>query len=89
MRFNMQGQEQKFRKMAMAMDLKTPTGEKLVEHLLELNQKIGLPSRLREIGVKPDHIDTLSDLAFADFCHPNNPKPVTREDFKKLYDEGL
>ena len=50
MRFNIQGQEQKFRKMAMAMELKTPTGEKLVEHLFELNQKIGLPSRLREIG---------------------------------------
>ena len=89
MRFNIQGQEQKFRKMAMAMELKTPTGEKLVEHLFELNQKIGLPSRLREIGVKPEHIDTLSDLAFADFCHPNNPKPVRREDFKKLYYEGL
>jgi alcohol dehydrogenase class IV len=28
-------------------------------------------------------------LALADFCHPNNPKPVTREDFLSLYEQAL
>jgi len=28
-------------------------------------------------------------LAFADFAHPNNPKPVSKEDFKALYTEAL
>jgi alcohol dehydrogenase class IV len=44
---------------------------------------------LRDAGVKEQHIGTLADLAFADFCHPNNPKPVSREDFYTLYKEAL
>jgi len=48
-----------------------------------------LPVKLHEIGVKYEHIETLSDLAFADFCHPNNPKPVSREDFRNLYLKAL
>jgi alcohol dehydrogenase class IV len=39
--------------------------------------------------VREEHIETLADLAIADFAHPNNPKPVSREDFKKLYTEAL
>ena len=70
------------------MGLAKKDGAALVEHLFALNQQISLPIRLREIEVKEDHIESLSDLAFADFCHPNNPKPVTRADFKKLYQEA-
>lgn len=89
MRFNIGGQEDRFRKMAGAMKLKEETGEAVVKHLFSLNEKLHLPVKLRDIGVKEEHIETLSDLALADFCHPNNPKPVTREDFKKLYNEAL
>jgi alcohol dehydrogenase class IV len=89
MRFNMEGQEDPFIRMARAMDLKEETGEALVDHLFLLNKQIGLPVKLSAIGVKQEHLDTLSDLAFADFCHPNNPKPVSREDFRKLYTEAF
>src|SRR5215216_2671203 len=89
MRFNQNGLEDQFRRIARAMELKNETGEAVVDHLFRLNQQIGLPIKLRDIGVKKEHIETLSDLAFADFCHPNNPKPVTCEDFKKLYLEAL
>jgi alcohol dehydrogenase class IV len=89
MRFNHAGFETAFKKMANAMELKEANGEKLVEYLFDLNKKIGLPVKLGEIGVKTEHIETLSDLAFADFCHPSNPKPVSREDFKKIYLEAL
>ena len=54
-----------------------------------LNSKINIPHKLSAIGVKPEHVETLADLAIADFAHPNNPKPVTREDFKQLYLEAL
>lgn len=89
MRFNIKGFEGKFRNIARAMELKEETGEAVVERLFALNQQLNLPLRLRDTGVKQEHIETLSDLAFADFCHPNNPKPVSREDFKKLYQEAL
>ena len=85
--FNMPGFEEKFRKIATVMNLNNE--HKIVDHLFELNTKIGLPTKLRDIGVKQEHLEPLSDLALADFCHPNNPKPVTREDFRKLYEEAL
>lgn len=89
MRFNVSGFEDKFRQIARTMDLKDESGEAVVEKLFALNKELKLPVKLRDVGVKEEHIETLSDLAFADFCHPNNPKPVSREDFKKLYREAL
>jgi alcohol dehydrogenase class IV len=89
MRFNAPGLEEPFKRMAQAMRLEVETGDAIVGHLFDLNKQLGLPVSLREIGVSVDHIETLADLAFADFCHPNNPKPVSREDFKNLYTEAL
>jgi alcohol dehydrogenase class IV len=89
MAFNIEGQEDKFKKMAWAMGLKKKSGKELVKHLFTLNKKIGLPRRLHKIGVEAQHIEALADLAIADFCHPNNPKPVSRDDFRGLYLEAL
>jgi alcohol dehydrogenase class IV len=89
MRFNIAGFEDKFRKMARTMELPSDSGEAVVDRLFALNKELGLPTRLRDAGVKEEHIETLADLAAADFAHPNNPKPVSREDFKRLYLEGL
>jgi alcohol dehydrogenase class IV len=98
MRFNIGGFEGKFARIAQVMGLSVePSGETpersagaaVVERLFAFNREVGLPVRLRDIGVREEHIETLADLAIADFAHPNNPKPVSREDFKKLYTEAL
>lgn len=89
MKFNIAGFEDKFRRIARTLDLKDESGEAVVQYLFELNTKVNIPHRLRDIGVKSEHIETLADLAIADFAHPNNPKPVSREDFKNLYLEAL
>jgi len=87
MEFNREGFEEKFRRMGQALQLKED--QDLILFLRELNAKTGIPQRLKDIAVKEEHIETLADLAFADFAHPNNPKPVSREDFKKLYQRAL
>ncbi|MBS1682424.1 MAG: iron-containing alcohol dehydrogenase [Bacteroidetes bacterium] len=89
MEFNIKGFEHKFKKIARALELNEETGDAVVKYLFDLNSKINIPHKLREIGVKQEHVETLSDLAIADFAHPNNPKPVTREDFKQLYLNAL
>lgn len=89
MEFNIAGSEQKFKRIALTLELKEDTGEAVVEYLFNMNVKINIPYKLSAIGVKPEHIDTLADLAIADFAHPNNPKPVSREDFKNLYLKAL
>jgi|SRR5579863_557468 len=89
MEFNIEGFETKFKQIAKALNLPQESGEAVVTYLFELNEKINIPRKLGSIGVRPEHIETLSDLALADFAHPNNPKPVSRDDFKKLYLKAL
>ena len=89
MQFNIKGCEDKFKRIARTLELKKENGEAVVEYLFNLNSNIGIPHKLSKIGVKAEHINTLADLAIADFAHPNNPKPVTREDFKSLYENAL
>ena len=71
------------------MELKDENGIGIVNYLFELNNKINIPHNLSSIGVKEEHLNTLADLAIADFAHPNNPKPVSREDFRNLYSKAL
>jgi alcohol dehydrogenase class IV len=89
MEFNIEGSEEKFKRIAKTLDLKDENGEAVVKYLFDLNTQVGMPHKLRDIGVKEEHIETLADLAIADFAHPNNPKPVTRENFKSLYLKAL
>jgi len=89
MEFNIEGFENKFKRIALTLELKEETGEAVVKYLFDMNSKINIPHKLAEIGVKPEHIETLADLAIADFAHPNNPKPVSRENFKELYTKAL
>ena len=89
MEFNIAGFENKFRRIARTLELKEETGEAVVKYLFDLNAKISIPHKLSAIGVKEEHIETLADLAIADFAHPNNPKPVSREDFRNLYSKAL
>ncbi len=89
MQFNIAGFEDRFMKIAIALALPEQSGDAVVKYLFDLNNKVNIPHKLSDIGVKNEHIETLADLAFADFAHPNNPKPVSREDFKQLYLKAL
>jgi alcohol dehydrogenase class IV len=89
MEFNIAGFEEKFRRIARTLELKEETGAAVINYLFDMNSKINIPHKLRDIGVKQEHIEPLSDLAIADFAHPNNPKPVSREDFRQLYTKAL
>lgn len=89
MEFNIEGFESKFRHIARSLSLNDETGKAVVRYLFELNSRIHIPHRLRDLGVTREHVDTLADLAVADFAHPNNPKPVSRADFKQIYEKAL
>lgn len=65
------------------------TAAAFIDWLSQLQLRIGLPRKLSEVGVTADHIDALADIAIADACHPNNPRPCTREDMVTMYQEAL
>jgi alcohol dehydrogenase class IV len=89
MQFNISGFEDKFSRIASTLRLSENSGDAVVKYLFDLNNRIGIPHKLSDVGVKQEHLDTLADLAFADFAHPNNPRPVSREDFRQLYQQAL
>ena len=87
MRFNYAGCEERFEEMARVMKLES--GIQVVDALFALNEKLNIPTRLRDAGVKAEHLEPLGNLAIADFAHPNNPKPVSREDFRTIVPGSL
>lgn len=89
MEFNYKGFENRFYKMGVALGLGSNSAAKVIPYLFELNNELGLPTRLRDIGVEESHIETLSQLAIEDFCHPSNPKPLAKADFEALYRKAL
>ncbi|MCP4437652.1 MAG: iron-containing alcohol dehydrogenase [Aureispira sp.] len=89
MQFNYEGFEDRFDKMGTALGLGFNAGAKVVDHIFDLNKALGMPTTLSEIGVEKQHIEPLSVLAEADFCHPSNPKPVTKADFENIYTKAL
>jgi alcohol dehydrogenase class IV len=50
---------------------------------------LGLNTRLRDHGVKPEQLDALTSQAYEDPCHRTNAVPISKEDLRKLYEEVL
>ena len=88
LRFNLSAVPERFRIMAQAVGL-DGDGAAFLRWLADLKQRIGIPRGPAEAGVKPEERGRLAELAFADTCHLNNPRPCTPEDFRRLWDEAF
>src|SRR2546426_5318699 len=63
--------------------------ERAIEYILQFLAGLGLNTKLRDHGVKEEHLDALVAQAVEDSCHKTNAVPVSVEDFSKLYREVL
>ncbi len=61
----------------------------LADHVFELNQRLGIPARLRDIGLAPEHGEGIVQNALVDLAHATNCRPVTRGDYEALYTAAL
>jgi alcohol dehydrogenase class IV len=75
--------------LARAAGAKEASAAGFVAWLTELRSAIGIPKTLREVGVREEHLPRLVEIAVADACHPNNPRPVTEPDFRALFTKAL
>jgi alcohol dehydrogenase class IV len=64
-------------------------GKAFVPWLQSLKQQVGIIGRLKDHGVKPDHMKRLVEIATADICHQTNPRPVTAADFQRLFEAAM
>ncbi|PYQ07450.1 MAG: alcohol dehydrogenase [Acidobacteria bacterium] len=88
LRFNLEAVPQRFRILAQTVGL-DGDGEVFLDWLSALKRRIGIPRGPAEAGVKPAERGRLAELAFADTCHLNNPRPVTPDDFHRLWGEAF
>ena len=88
LRFNLPAVPERFRILAQTVGL-DGDGESFLRWLADLKQRIGIPRGPAEAGVKPAEMGRLAELAFADTCHQNNPRPLTPDDFRRLWGEAF
>jgi alcohol dehydrogenase class IV len=86
--FNISSSAERFHVMAGVVGLKHPSPEAFMDWLRDLKKRVGIPATLAEAGV-PRDIDRLSDLAVQDTCHLNNPRPCTRDDFRRIFNAAF
>jgi alcohol dehydrogenase class IV len=87
MRFNLEAAQDKFSELAHVVGAAGP-GD-FVRWLADLKRAIGIAPSLAAVGVKKDQIAPLVDIAEKDICHQTNPRPVTRADFTRFFEQAL
>lgn len=55
-----------------------------IDQIKQLNSRIGIPASLKEVGVKADQFDEITEKAFLDPCHSTNVKACSKSDLREL-----
>jgi alcohol dehydrogenase class IV len=87
--FNVPSVPDRFAKIAEAIGIKPQTGEAFISWLKSWKKELGIPANLKEAKLKSDLIPKLSELAFQDSCHGNNPRICTQKDFEQIFTEAF
>lgn len=91
LRFNAQAASvqdaQRMRKMAHAMELSSTSD--LDQAVLEMNQRLGLPSGLAALGVQPGLFSQIIDGALRDHCHATNPRVASAQDYEAMLEASM
>lgn len=79
--------ENKLMRMAQAMNL--GAGETVVDALKSMNERLGMPKGLAEMGVTASQFDQIIAGAMKDHCHGTNPRVATEQEYRALLEQAL
>jgi alcohol dehydrogenase class IV len=80
----------RYRHIGELFDINEPEiGEALAAHITELVARLGLPTRLSQVGVSEDGIPALVEGAMGDGTTLLNPREMDEEDYAALYKAAL
>lgn len=86
LRYNREALGDKYESMCLTMDL--PADCDLYEHFRNLNERLGLPNHLLDMGVDAVILEAVADAALLDNAHKTNPRPLAKEDYQKILSEA-
>jgi alcohol dehydrogenase len=75
--------------LARYLDLPGHSPESVVEWVLALRKRVGIPHTLKEIGVGEDMIAQAAPMAEIDPPNGGNPPPLTAKQFEGLYRQAI
>lgn len=88
--------KERFRVMAercFDIDVENITDEeavtKVVEAVRNLETRLGVPQHMREVGAKKEDFDVLAKKAYEDPCTGGNPREVTVDSIKELFEKAF
>jgi alcohol dehydrogenase class IV len=83
--------ERRLQRMAHAMGLAgcDDQGNAVAEAVRAMNERLGLPTGLRAMGVTEDLFERVIDGAMADHCHKTNPRIATRDDYRQMLADSM
>lgn len=87
LRFNLEAVPAKFAELAHVAG--AGSAEEFVPWLAKLKRQIGIAPNLAAVGVKREQIARLVEIAERDICHQTNPRPCTRDDFARFFEQAL
>lgn len=85
--FNQSAAPERLADIAVALDGKKD--EQAATIVKRLNKFAGIPDKLSAAGVKAEQIPAMVEQAFEDASHLLNPRSVTKDDLKNLYEKAL
>ena len=86
LRFNFNYCKEKMQ--AIADKLRITKASMLPDRFTRLNEELGLPVRLRELGLTKEELEPLAKKAQEDHCTPTNPRQLEVTDCLQLYTEA-
>jgi len=90
-RFNAQAEsvrkDRRLERMAQAMGL--ASGDDVPEAVRDMSARLGLPTRLAEMGVRRQDFDAIIRGAMADHCHKTNPRLASVDDYQQMLASSL
>ena len=87
MRFNLDTAHAKFAELAHVVG--AGGAEDFVPWLMRLKREIGIAPSLSAVGVQRTQIPALVNIAEKDICHQTNPRPCTRDDFTRFFEQAM
>ena len=87
LRFNAPAVPEKIARLTVALGL--APNEDLADWIERLTRRIGLPTRLSELGLDPALIPELAQEATHEHLSATNPRPVTTADYRRILEAAF
>ena len=87
LRFHHGAADAKYVRLRQVMGLKA--GSDLADAIQDLNNTIGIPKNLTAMGLAASDAPGIVDYALKDLAHFGNPRPMSADDYAKVYETAL